>query len=556
MAPTINFSLILSFFYISAMIRLSDMRKDFPMNTNTPQSNRTFFQTASQTTVRITACIGVAITLFLSLFSCIYTVVMYTADESSHVLRDSSLQNIFFFIFFLFLAALLYRFLGLSNKAVHWLALFFSFLVILVCFALINASNTYSVSDQLHVYLAATNLYEKSLSVADYGYYFIAYPFQLGLAHVYSFLFTLFHSTAPQIAEYAQAISLGISFYTGFRITRELFHNPRLDLLYLLCSLPFIPMYLYTLFLYGESFGVCGTMLSIWFFLLFTRHRACSLRCSIPFLALSTIALLFAVLVRSSLLIIGIAILIIQLFLSLQESKLSHLMLVAAMLLLVLFGRNLLLGIAEEDAGLERGQGAPFSLWLVMGLQDSDMGPGYYNGYNVETFTASDYNATLANEKALKELSALLSSHLQQPKSFALFLKDKGLYQWCEPSYAAFTVTRFMNEPKDWIYQFYWGNTHDIAYQFLNQYQSAMYFLLLAVFLYSFHKKEQPLLLLMGLPFIGGFLFSLIWEGKSRYVYPYVVLIMPCLAKGVQLYILSISHLVKCGVCKLSKRKR
>lgn len=226
MAPTINFSLILSFFYISAMIRLSDIRKDFPMNANTPQSNRTFFQTASQTTVRITACIGVAITLFLSLFSCIYTVVMYTADESSHVLRDSSLQNIFFFIFFLFLTALPYRFLRLSNKAVHWLALFFSFLVILVCFALINASNTYSVSDQLHVYLAATNLYEKSLSVADYGYYFVAYPFQLGLAHVYSFLFTLFHSTAPQIAEYAQAISLGISFYTGFRITRELFHNP------------------------------------------------------------------------------------------------------------------------------------------------------------------------------------------------------------------------------------------------------------------------------------------------------------------------------------------
>ncbi len=99
------------------------------MNSNISQSNRTFFQTVSQAAVRIAACIGVAITLFLSLFSCVYTVVMYTADESSHVLRDSFLQNIFFFILFLFLSALPYRFLRLSGEAVHRLALFFSFLL-------------------------------------------------------------------------------------------------------------------------------------------------------------------------------------------------------------------------------------------------------------------------------------------------------------------------------------------------------------------------------------------------------------------------------------------
>ncbi len=420
---------------------------------------------------------------------------------------------------------------------------------------MIHGSNTYSVSDQLHVYLAAKSLCEKNFSVADYGYYFVAYPFQLGLAHVYAFLFTLFHSSAPQVVEYMQAISLGISFYTGFRITRELFGDSRLDLLYLVCSLPFIPMYLYTLFLYGESFGVCGAMLSIRFFLLFTRHRAHASRRSIPFLALSALFLLFAVLVRSVLLIVGIALLIVQLLLSLQEHKVSPLLSVAAMLLIVLLGKDLILGLAEADAGLERGQGAPFSLWLVMGLQNNDMGPGYYNGYNVDTFTAFDYNARLSNEQGIKDLTALLSNHLQHPKDFALFLKDKGLYQWCEPSYASFTVTRFMTEPKEWIYQLYWSGAHDTAYQFLNHYQSAIYLLLLATFLYALRKKEKPIFLLMGLPFIGGFLFSLIWEGKSRYVYPYVALITPCLAKGIQLYILSIRHLLKYGLSRLFKRK-
>lgn len=41
--------------------------------------------------------------------------------------------------------------------------------------------------------------------------------------------------------------------------------------------------------------------------------------------------------------------------------------------------------------------------------------------------------------------------------------------------------------------------------------------------------------LLVAITFIGGFLFSLLWEAKSRYNLPYMVLMIPCSAAAVSM---------------------
>jgi len=39
-----------------------------------------------------------------------------------------------------------------------------------------------------------------------------------------------------------------------------------------------------------------------------------------------------------------------------------------------------------------------------------------------------------------------------------------------------------------------------------------------------------------GLIFLGGFFLSLLWETKSRYVYPYMVMVLPCIAESLVFY--------------------
>ena len=56
---------------------------------------------------------------------------------------------------------------------------------------------------------------------------------------------------------------------------------------------------------------------------------------------------------------------------------------------------------------------------------------------------------------------------------------------------------------------------------------------------------------LLMIYFIGGFLFSLLWEAKPRYVFPYVYVCLPLAAMG--LY--QISEKAEAAISKISKKK-
>lgn len=504
------------------------------------------------------ALIGIGIALFLTLFSCLYTATMHTADEFVEILKDSPLQSGLCFLIFLALACLIVRHAPkLSRKVIILLALLLSAGITVFLFLLVQGAHTYCVSDQLFVYLSAVDLYEECFDVKNLGDYFRTYPFQLGLVHIYGFLFRLFHSSAPLVLENVQAVCSGITYFTGFLITRELFQDKRIDCLYLICALPFVPFYLYTIFLYGECMGSCSALLAIYFFLLANRKQEKAFVPALPFWVLATVFLLFTVIVRSALTIVGIAFVILQFLRFLNKRKLLPLLLTLGVFLLALTGRYGLLQLAEKEAGLPPDSGAPASSWIVMGLQNSEMGPGYYNGYNTEAFKQCNYDSAAAAIQAKEDISLLLNQWLHKPIDFAFFLKDKGLYQWCEPSYAGFTVTRFMEEPEDWIYRLYWETLHDHVYRFLNHYQSMAYLCILMVFISSFGKKEEnTLLLLPGLIFIGGFLFSLFWEGKSRYVYPYIIIIMPYFARGALICVEYFHHLKRSFLSHVKSRNK
>ena len=89
-----------------------------------------------------------------------------------------------------------------------------------------------------------------------------------------------------------------------------------------------------------------------------------------------------------------------------------------------------------------------------------------------------------------------------------------------------------MEEPKEWVVRIYYGKGNELLYGVLNLCQSAIYLLAFLYVLYLAYGREDPVCYLPALILVGGVLFSAIWEAKSRYVFPYMVVLLPYAAGG------------------------
>ncbi len=82
----------------------------------------------------------------------------------------------------------------------------------------------------------------------------------------------------------------------------------------------------------------------------------------------------------------------------------------------------------------------------------------------------------------------------------------------------------------------WYGDGFLAANDYLDGYQSMVYLLLLGYFIQLLLKDGAEKIYLPGLAFIGEFLFSLVWESQSRYIYPYIVIILPGIAGSLVCY--------------------
>ena len=64
----------------------------------------------------------------------------------------------------------------------------------------------------------------------------------------------------------------------------------------------------------------------------------------------------------------------------------------------------------------------------------------------------------------------------------------------------------------------------------------------------KYRKNLSNDILLLVICFIGGFLFHTIWEAKSRYIIPYIIVLMPITA-------IALPNYIKIFVEKIKQRK-
>lgn len=342
--------------------------------------------------VRCIAVIGAVFLLFFTFYSLRYTQRMYTDSEDFWIVKDDIWKHFIFMGAVLLIAYGLHRAHFLTKGALHGMAVFVAAAVTGAILALVYSAHAYAVSnDQLHVYLAAVEMAKGNFFELDKGQYFGVYPFQLGLAALYSLLYRL-GGQGPEAIQTVQAVCAGVTVYAGFRITRRLCDSRVAEGIYLLFAVLFLPMHLYALFLYGETISMCGVCLGIDFFLRANGEERWKRR--LGWWLAASLAMGIAYLSRPSVLIVWIAMAIIQILL-LKRKKISSLLLPIVILVIMLAGQKSVLSSIEACTGADLSHGMPFELLLAMGLQgepEAGERPGAYNAYTWTTFSENGFD--------------------------------------------------------------------------------------------------------------------------------------------------------------------
>jgi hypothetical protein len=194
-----------------------------------------------------------------------------------------------------------------------------------------------------------------------------------------------------------------------------------------------------------------------------------------------------------------------------------------------------------------------------MGMQDYPNGslpPGSYNGYHVKVYREADYDVEAASAVSRQYIEERIAQWREDPGDAIRFYKLKILSQWNEPTYGAFLMTGLMDEPKDWIQELYYGDERTGWNRWLDAFQGVTYLLLFGFFICLLSGRAKPEQYLMGLILIGGFCFSVIWETKSRYIYPYSVMAIPCAAVSLVYYYDRLPELLRTGLERIKQIKR
>ncbi len=374
-------------------------------------------------------------------------------------------------------------------------------------------ADAYLVSHAAEKFLAgAPHLFEK-------GEYLWQFPHQIGLMLYDALLYVFCHRPVIQfIANLGFVIGINCLVYK----TADLLFGDRLtNNLAIILSFAFLPQFFFILFAYGNIPGLFFMMFAFYHTLRFVRERRT------VSLILSVVGACATVLLRKNFIIGVIAIAIYVCLDMLKRFSVKHL------ILLLSIGVSLLLPLKILPAVfIGETSGMPSVLWLAMGtdIDNTVCGPGWYDGSHYYIFESSDYDAAVAQEKGAEKLQRNIDKMAKDPTAAFQFFVNKTASQWSDPLYQSLWTGPMeecgQHTHTPLLQSLYTGGAAaDVLSNAMKAYVLAFFGLSL---LFLLRYKSPCDGWQMGfLTLIGGFLFHLVWEGKSQYVYPYFFSLMP-----------------------------
>lgn len=381
-------------------------------------------------------------------------------------------------------------------------------------------------------YVAHRMMTGNYIDMKDAGYMFI-FPHQFSLLSVIHFLFTLFGVWNYGVIQHINAFCMPLLFYSGYKFLQLVCEDLEIVIYYILFFLGCLPLFIYVPFVYGEIISITFTMVLVWQTVRYckTGKKSCFLW--------GTIAIVLACIVRKNSLIVLIAVGIVLVIHSIREADPRGMIWILVMVLMVSGSDKLIHAYYEKISGIEIAGGVPYISWIRMGLQDARTGPGWFDNTSIEAFREHGYD-TERTALAERELLTEILKDMWEDKAYSIdFFRRKILTQWNSPgyyyTYEVKTFDCYLEDLPDFVRRIYYDDEKAVL-AYMNRYQFVLYFYaaVSAVALFADRKRKCCLSeRLLYIAVIGGFLFSVLWEARSRYVLPYVVYMIPLAAVGV-----------------------
>lgn len=402
------------------------------------------------------------------------------------------------------------------------------------------------IADGASVYYAAKCFANDNFSAVSYrDSYFSVYPFQLGLAFFYELVFRFVHSDNYHILQGINAVCLVVCTISQYHLCGLFFQNKKAQnytLFFIATCAPFI---MYSSFIYGEIPSITFSLFGTWMLLLFLKNSdKVAFKVIIGILALLSISA--GMLVRKNSLVFLIALSIIScLWLISNKSGFSakKFALYTAYFVILFSLSAAALPLVQSRYAARSGEsinsGVPAASYLAMGLSETEVGPGFYDGSNFETFTTTaDYDAETAARSAWKTYHERLDYFIKHPGYSLRFFFKKFCAEWIDTGWAVFPATyNSYGDRPPFVESLFSGAFHVPFKNYINSCQMTLYIAsALCMFSLFRQKKDRDVFpYLFPLTAFGGALLFLVWETNGRYILPYGIFMFPYAGYGAHL---------------------
>ena len=381
--------------------------------------------------------------------------------------------------------------------------------------------------------------------------YLAAYPHQIGITVILSLL----SKFLPSI-RYIYILNLILILLNNLlmlNIAVSLFRNNQINFMTVLLTFIMLPHFFLSIFCYGIIPGLTALLISFLALIKFEETGNIFLSvCAVIFVA-------FAVILRSNYMIGVIAEVILLLLIFLRsfendrKKAVGRIRYIAAAILLIaaMIIPNMVIKIGIGNiSGHSVTNSIPRSAWMAMGLSEGTRAEGWYNGYNYNAFRENGYDQKAADEAARALIGESLQAFRNDHDYAYTFFMRKLASTWSEPTFQSVWVGP-QEASADKIGGFLFKNIYSGggAYDIICVMCSIVYIVVLAgsvLFLakslirriqlltdrYS-HRDTVTIFAAFPILFLlGVFLFHLVWETKSLYVFSSVYMLLPLAAAG------------------------
>ena len=500
-------------------------------------------------------------TLIIIYINLRYYTTIRSAMSENIIFENSSLFNSISFIFitvlfgiFLYIINKMLNKINISKKRKILILIFVIIIYGILQVLWINVRDANPNYDQFYVFDNAVKMSKGEEELLDKEYLEM-YPQQISLVSFYSVILKLFNTENVKVLQYLNVLAnifTALGLYSIAKIIQN--KENKLNLIAIFAvTLTFSAIMFLSTFIYGDIISLPFAIYSIYFVIKYIKENRCR------YLLVSAILMCISYFLRMNMLIFFIAILIYLLleftkFINnlvkdkslTKKLKIKNISLKVALIvvfcIISILPTNLFKIFMQEQLNLNKNNSFPLIGFIDLGLANSTRGPGWYVDPYVDTWRVDGHDTEPMKERINKKLEIFK----EKPKILFEFYFFKIASMWGENSFGSIWYNLSFNfgnmsvnkgtasEQEIENYEKV-DNIINKNYSFIMVYDKIIILLIfISVLLFILRNKdisnEQILLILI---FVGGFLFHIIWEAKSRYILPYVIILIPIMAIGI-----------------------